>query len=554
MQEFKRRLALLSPLSIDLGATLRPLLWRFVGTSLALSLFGAAIYFSDQVDWVAVTHRIRRFKLAELAPVAALAVLQVGLQAARLWTLLPSRMRIPFGVLSRGFWIAQTMNQLLPARAGDVFKVAFLKKNSATGDSAVGTPELIGTVFIADKIADISALFLLLAILAPDFALMGTSSRQFNDLMQIEAQETVLIVGCFTVAFALLGWKLAPLLRQFARAALRGARALASPRRLAFALALALASWGVECEILRQLAACLGYPLAYSEALVAIGVLNIGIAVPVSFANLGAFEGALAFGLSRFQIALPEALAIAGVHHTLQFAAVVGPAGILVALDRWFGGSSRAHDRRSHRVRHEDKQQALRYYEGRSPAYSQLVSNGPLHWLRRREWKFVVELLDLPSSGSTPRLLDVGCGDGKYSLFAKASGAHVTAMDACAGMVSRLHEKLDLVHVVDWEEHAVIHTYDRVLCAGMLDFVLDPKSAFGKLCQSVAPGGRLVVLVPKRGLGGLFYRVEKKFAGFQVNLFCPLQLTDWAKEHGLHRQGIESPLPNNMVMAFDRPS
>jgi uncharacterized membrane protein YbhN (UPF0104 family) len=50
--------------------------------------------------------------------------------------------------------------------------------------------------------------------------------------------------------------------------------------------------------------------------------LNLGIAIPVSIANLGAYEAATVLGLSPFGISVPTALAIGMIHHAIQIATV----------------------------------------------------------------------------------------------------------------------------------------------------------------------------------------------------------------------------------------
>jgi 2-polyprenyl-3-methyl-5-hydroxy-6-metoxy-1,4-benzoquinol methylase len=163
-----------------------------------------------------------------------------------------------------------------------------------------------------------------------------------------------------------------------------------------------------------------------------------------------------------------------------------------------------------------------------------------------------MKALDLPQEKQNLSLLDVGCGDGKYSLTAKALGLTVSALDACPGMVSSLGGKVDSAQVIDWEAYSVAVLYDRVLCAGMLDFVVEPEGSFKKLCQSVDSKGRLVVLVPKHGIGGIFYRVEKYLSGFRVNLYRVEQLERWARQEGLTLTTTSHPLPSNMVLSFER--
>ena len=71
-------------------------------------------------------------------------------------------------------------------------------------------------------------------------------------------------------------------------------------------------------------------------------------------------------------------------------------------------------------------------------------------------------------------------------------------------MVKRLEGLVDKAEVADIETIPTQQKYDRVICAGVLDFVLKPETAFTNLCQLVSPQGRLIVLCPRKGPGGLF--------------------------------------------------
>jgi ubiquinone/menaquinone biosynthesis C-methylase UbiE len=195
------------------------------------------------------------------------------------------------------------------------------------------------------------------------------------------------------------------------------------------------------------------------------------------------------------------------------------------------------------------KSRALRHYARIAPAYDRRVTRGPLVHLRRRERAAVLRLARLAPGLS---LADVGCGTGYYALEAKRRGLRVCAIDAVPEMLVQLHGKVDDVRLGDVEALAESAPFDRVICAGVLDFVSDPELAFARLCAVVAPGGRLVVLVPRTGPGGWLYRVEKFCFGLRVNLFDSRWFVSRAGRHGLRVSEVCTPLPGNLVIAADR--
>lgn len=167
-------------------------------------------------------------------------------------------------------------------------------------------------------------------------------------------------------------------------------------------------------------------------------------------------------------------------------------------------------------VQARHKERALQYFSKRAQDYQRRVERGPLKLLRHRERSAVLELAKFRPHES---MLDVGCGPGFYALEAKRQGLKVCALDALPSMVAPLAGVIDEVLVGDIERLRLRAQFDCVVCAGVLDFVLNPARAFANLCRLVAPGGRLVLLVPRSGLRGWVYRLDKMRFGVRINFF-----------------------------------
>jgi SAM-dependent methyltransferase len=145
-------------------------------------------------------------------------------------------------------------------------------------------------------------------------------------------------------------------------------------------------------------------------------------------------------------------------------------------------------------------------------------------------------------------MLDIGCGNGLYALEAKRRGMWVCAVDVVPEMVASIPSPVDEVHVADVENFRPGDQYDRVICAGVLDFVREPKRAFLNLCRLVAPGGKLVILVPRIGIAGLFYRFAKLRLGIRVNLYSVAWFRRVSVETEVSVNSWSSPLPHNIAM------
>jgi 2-polyprenyl-3-methyl-5-hydroxy-6-metoxy-1,4-benzoquinol methylase len=202
-------------------------------------------------------------------------------------------------------------------------------------------------------------------------------------------------------------------------------------------------------------------------------------------------------------------------------------------------------------LRLNDKQRALDHYARIADGYHERVEQGPvLGALRRRERGVVLDLAQLAPGLS---LADVGCGNGFYALEAKRRGARVCAIDAVPEMLAGLAGSVDDVRLRDVEQLGCIGTFDRVVCAGVLDFVVDPDLALANICGLVARNGRLVLLAPCVGPAGSLYRAEKLLLGFRVNLFTRAWFVARAATHGLRLVQVRRPLPWNIAIAAVRP-
>ena len=171
-------------------------------------------------------------------------------------------------------------------------------------------------------------------------------------------------------------------------------------------------------------------------------------------------------------------------------------------------------------------------------------------YLQKRQRRAIIEAAEFAPG---QRVMDLGAGLGELAHAAKQAGAYVTALDAVPEALAQVAPLVDRTIVADVETFTCAETFDRVLLIGVLDFMANPEAVLHKACALVKPGGRLVLLVPTRSLGGLFYLVEKRLKGIRVNLFTP----DWcravAQNAGLGVLQSMRPLPSNIMFTFKRP-
>jgi ubiquinone/menaquinone biosynthesis C-methylase UbiE len=103
------------------------------------------------------------------------------------------------------------------------------------------------------------------------------------------------------------------------------------------------------------------------------------------------------------------------------------------------------------------------------------------------------------------RVLDVGCGVGRWSRLLAARGALVTGVDLSPTMIEEAQRRAAeagvagrcTFHVQDLSDLDIQGQFDRVLAVTVLQHILDPvglHAAIAAMSRRLAPGGRMVVL------------------------------------------------------------
>jgi SAM-dependent methyltransferase len=108
------------------------------------------------------------------------------------------------------------------------------------------------------------------------------------------------------------------------------------------------------------------------------------------------------------------------------------------------------------------------------------------------------------------RVLDVGCGAGRFAEVTLSAGARVvavdysSAVDACVDNLGP-HQRLDVVQADVYALPFRAGQFDRVYCLGVLQHTPDVKRAFLSLPPQLAEGGKLTVdIYPKLRLNALW--------------------------------------------------
>ena len=123
-----------------------------------------------------------------------------------------------------------------------------------------------------------------------------------------------------------------------------------------------------------------------------------------------------------------------------------------------------------------------------------VVGSGSYHEHERLE---IVEMI--PRDATT--VLDVGCAAGAFgaALKRRSPGLRVVGIEYAEGPASLARERLDEVLQLDLNslsEGQIPGSFDVIVCADVIEHLLDPERLLSLLASHLMPGGVLVLSVP----------------------------------------------------------
>ena len=172
-----------------------------------------------------------------------------------------------------------------------------------------------------------------------------------------------------------------------------------------------------------------------------------------------------------------------------------------------------------------------RYFDRRASGYLAASERQPWKMVRAGEWRALRSALRLAPGQN---VLDLGCGPGHYSLRMRAvADIRLHGVDHSAAMMHAYRAQgFEGTHCRA-EDFVSPRRFDRVLLAGLLEFVEDPEEVFRPLSRLLAESGRAVCLVPKPGLIGAIYGSVHALASCPTRLRDPELYSRIAERHGL---------------------
>ena len=169
------------------------------------------------------------------------------------------------------------------------------------------------------------------------------------------------------------------------------------------------------------------------------------------------------------------------------------------------------------------------YFEQQASGYQAASTRLPWRVFREREAKAVCRAVGDVAGCS---LLDLGSGSGYYlRLFASHHADPVVGVDASAMMVAQLPEGVEGV-VGDVTTVSLKKSFERIVCAGVMEFVEQPEAVLENARRHANPGTVMGVLVPLNSFFGRLYRLYHHHHQIYVRLFTPAKFSKMATQAG----------------------
>lgn len=146
------------------------------------------------------------------------------------------------------------------------------------------------------------------------------------------------------------------------------------------------------------------------------------------------------------------------------------------------------------------------YWDERAQSYSNGI-NGELEDSRRDVWAAALDkvmggvLAEARADGRTPRVADLGCGPGFFSVLLAQMGCEVDAVDGSAGMVALARDNVSKMvpgGAVAFHERDLLSlpfsdgTFDACVCRNVTWLMREPVAAYVEWLRVLRPGGKLV--------------------------------------------------------------
>ena len=289
------------------GGARRRLLLAVAGIGLGLGMLWVTFRITDLADVRAALKGLR-WPLVLVA--GALYWAGMGLRVLRWHSLLRELIPVRRPAVAELLMCGYAMNNLLPARLGEIFRADMAKRRLGLSRTMV-----LGSI-VVERVLDLAAILLclalgLLCLEAP------SATHPAVDFGRVLAQAGMLVGAVVAAVIWLmrgtsLSARMPPLAQRLLtdlRAGLRAVRV----HNAALLLMLTVSIWAAEASALAMMFAALGEPIGAPAALIAMSTASLSTLVPTAPAYIGSFQLVFATVMPVLGVPAPVGIAASGL-------------------------------------------------------------------------------------------------------------------------------------------------------------------------------------------------------------------------------------------------
>jgi uncharacterized protein (TIRG00374 family) len=306
---------------------------------LGLSISASALFWlAQQFSFADFADAVQQVDLLILAPVPVLILISFAMRAQRWRLLVDHQPQVRFWPSFSALMIGYLLNNILPARAGDVARALELGRSEKMSRTKV-----FATLVTERTVDLVTTLSLLAAVLLSYPALPEWIKKAglLIALLSIGAMSLLVLAhttgrrwipGIVAMLAQWLPEAVKEKLDQMVMSALEGIAGMFRPSHAVGFLLLTGFIWTVEVVMVHNVATSVGLPLALGNALLVLLVLAMGSMVPSSPGQVGTYEfvGLAALALIALEGPLPLAFIVLLHLLTLASSTMIGVVCLLV--------------------------------------------------------------------------------------------------------------------------------------------------------------------------------------------------------------------------------
>ncbi len=266
------------------------------------------------VDYAELARALQSFKVGSIVFSSAIYLSTFILRGLRIRLIFDNKINIKLAISSS--LIAYALNNFIPLKGGDIYKIHFLSKQGGSRKAVSTASVMIERLF---DLAAVLCIFLAMICLLN----LDMISWKITNLIYVILVLTGLLAGMFFLVskfkYINLEGQLPFVNSDSLQVFMEGWNLLLSHRHFISVMLLSLFIWGTEGFVLYVI---IGYK-SLSLALLWMSTLALSFVIPNAPGNVGLFEWVSIFVLTRLGYGEEQALSMGMIAHLVQFVSVI---------------------------------------------------------------------------------------------------------------------------------------------------------------------------------------------------------------------------------------